>query len=83
MRPAHVTVKAHCSGLTLQRNHRAIANTQTAMVDKTLVLTALDSMLQGSVWGSGSAGVLCAATALLAGNPAFWQVGCKCVCTLK
>ena len=30
--------------------------------------------LQGSVWGSGSAGTLCAICALATGNAAFWQV---------
>lgn len=29
----------------------------------------------GSVWGSGSAGTLCALCALATGNAAFWQVG--------
>lgn len=31
-------------------------------------------LLQGSVWGSGSAGTACALAALLLGNAAFWQV---------
>lgn len=31
-------------------------------------------VVQGSVWGSGSAGVICAGAALLTGNHAFWQV---------
>ena len=31
--------------------------------------------MQGSVWGSGSAGTLCALAALTAGNAAFWQAG--------
>jgi len=29
---------------------------------------------QGSVWGSGSAGTLCAVAALAMGNATFWQV---------
>lgn len=29
----------------------------------------------GSVWGSGSAGTMCAVAALLAANASFWQVG--------
>lgn len=33
--------------------------------------------IQGSVWGSGSAGTLCAICALATGNAAFWQVTCN------
>lgn len=31
--------------------------------------------MQGSVWGSGLAGAVCAACALATGNPALWRVG--------
>ena len=30
--------------------------------------------VQGSVWGSGAAGIICAALALLIGDPGMWQV---------
>lgn len=39
-----------------------------------IVLSGTMWRLQGSVWGSGSAGTLCAIVALATGNADFWQV---------
>ena len=35
----------------------------------------LRGVMQGSVWGSGLAGAVCAACALASGSPALWRVG--------
>ena len=45
-----------------------------------LFLSLLSLLLQGSVWGSGSAGTLCAVAALAMGDATFWQVIYSLMC---
>ena len=67
----HGLLTVHCSG----------CDTFTAACAYALIVCMLlpafcrcALCLQGSVWGSGSAGTLCAICALATGNAVFWQV---------
>ena len=45
-----------------------------------IMIAVITTLLQGSVWGSGSAGTLCAVAALAMGNATFWQVTSLLMC---
>lgn len=41
------------------------------------IIRPYENSVQGSVWGSGAAGIFCAALALLSHDPGIWQASCR------
>lgn len=75
-----VCLSSHCTNTANPLQNLQICQVRQKCAQTRLVLTLLYGInqvglfAQGSVWGSGSAGTLCALAALLAGHADFWQV---------